>query len=328
MSTGNVLAYVELHEGKLKRSAWEVLTYARHLAKLTGGEPIAIAIGPHTEELARIGEASISRVVHYETDLTQVEPALYTACFEEVIQEVQPVHLVFMNSNAARALAPYLAGKYGFAVVNTILSLPKKEDDKLVLHRSVYSGKAECEVEIPLNQGVVHMLLPNAISAERTGAGQAEVNHRQPPTTSTVWEIQKVEQATEGVPLTEAEVVVSGGRGMKGPENWHILEELAKELNAALACSKPVTDMGWRPHSEHVGQTGITIRPTLYIAVGISGAIQHMAGVSGSKYILAINKDPEAPIFKYAAFGVVDDLFKVVPKLTEEIRKFKERTGA
>ncbi|HYG15844.1 MAG TPA: electron transfer flavoprotein subunit alpha/FixB family protein, partial [Bacteroidia bacterium] len=195
------------------------------------------------------------------------------------------------------------------------------------VRKSVFSGKAFADVEVPGNVKVL-AITPNSFKVNNYG-GDAVVNNYDAQLGADAWKTQTVEvnKVTGKIPLTEAELVVSGGRGMKGPENWGMIEELAQVLGAATACSKPVADMHWRPHEEHVGQTGITIKPNLYIAVGISGAIQHLAGVSSSKVIVAINKDPEAPFFKAADYGIVGDAFEVLPKLIESAKKLKSATS-
>jgi electron transfer flavoprotein alpha subunit len=217
-------------------------------------------------------------------------------------------------------MAGRIAVKLQAGLVSAVNSLPVLNEG-FVVSKSVYSGKAIVNLKISSPKKVIS-LLGNSITPERTGGPAAieDCTVTEPPSRIKVTAIPKQDDV---VPLPEADLVVSGGRGFKGPENWGILEDLAKELGAATACSRPVADSGWRPHHEHVGQTGVAIRPNLYVAIGISGAIQHLGGVNNSKTIVVINKDEEAPFFKAADYGVIGDLFEVVPRLTEAVRKFK-----
>ncbi len=320
-----VLVYTEHEDGKVKRSSYELTAYASELAKqFNAGPVVAVSFGNIADsELATLGKVGAEKVINFQGEGTdQVDPTLFFENMKNVLDELSPKFVVFGANNSGRALAPLVSAYLKYGLVPGVVELPREENGKLIFKKNAYSGKAFADYLVN-TEGAVIMLMRNSFDYE-LGEGNAQVEVRQAEGNK-AYVIEKVEKATGKVPLTEADVVVSGGRGMKGPENWYLLEELAEELGAALACSKPVSDMGWRPHTEHVGQTGLTIRPTLYIAVGISGAIQHLAGVSGSRYIVAINKDPEAPIFKACDYGVVGDLFEVVPKLTQAIREFKKK---
>ena len=231
------------------------------------------------------------------------------------------MYIIFSNNNTSKAVAPRVAARIKAGIVVGATSLPNAEG---VVKKAVFAGKAFAFVKI--NSAVkVISLTPNSFGVETTEAS-AEVVSQSIDFAANDFavKVESVNKVTGIVPLGEAELVVSGGRGLKGPENWGILENLASELGATLACSRPVADSHWRPHHEHVGQTGGTIRPNLYIAVGISGAIQHLAGVNSSKTIVVINKDAEAPFFKAADYGVLGDAFEIVPRLTEAFKKYKE----
>jgi len=226
--------------------------------------------------------------------------------------------IVFAHDATGKAVAPRVAARLKAGHVAGVITLPNM-DGGFEVKRNVFSGKAQAWVAIKSPVKVIS-LLPNSIPVE-AGSGSAAVEDYGGDLGAARVTVKETRKEGEGIPLPEAEIVVSAGRGMKGPENWGMVEELARELHAATACSRPVADMHWRPHHEHVGQTGVAIRPNCYIAIGISGAIQHLAGVNGSKVIAVINKDPEAPFFKAADYGIVGDAFEVLPKLIEAAKK-------
>ena len=228
--------------------------------------------------------------------------------------------IILSHTNTGRAIAPGLSARLKAGLVTGATELPNTTNGFSV-KKNVFSGKAFCTVSIKTPIKIIS-LNPNVFPVI-AGTGTAEIIQENITLNPSAVSIKSVSKASGEIPLTEAEIVVSGGRGMKGPENWGPIEELAKLLHAATACSRPVADAGWRPHHEHVGQTGIAIAPNLYIAVGISGAIQHLAGVNRSKVIVVINKDPEAPFFKSADYGIVGDAFEVLPKLIQEVKKLK-----
>jgi electron transfer flavoprotein alpha subunit len=315
-----ILVFVESAEGKIKKTSIEAVAYAHAL----GGPVTAIALGAvEKAELEALGKYGAQKVLHVADErLSQGIIQAYATVLEKALQDESADILVLANSSLGTPVAARVATKIGASLASNVVELPKT-DGGFVVKRSIYTGKAFAWVELK-NQKKVIALRKNAAEIKEVGS-PAQVT----PYSVTLGDadfatkITSSEKATGEVLLPEANIVVSGGRGMKGPENWGILEELAKTLHAATGCSKPVSDMGWRPHHEHVGQTGVKVAPQLYIAVGISGAIQHLAGVNSSKYIVVINKDPEAPFFKAADYGIVGDAFEIIPKLTEAIKAAK-----
>ena len=307
-----ILVYINT-QGGITKAATEVVTYAKKL-----GEVAVITNGAaDSSSLAALGEYGASKVLidrSFEGDDAQQAIEL----IDGAIKSTGANTVVFSHDLSGKAIAPRLSVRWKAGLVAGAVSLPNTDGTYRV---NVFSGKAIGNVKV-LSANTIISLLPNSIQPEKSGGACAveDVNYNVAPSKITILSTKKPEG---NIPLPEAELVVSAGRGLKGPENWGIIEELAKSLNAATACSRPVADIGWRPHHEHVGQTGVAIRPNLYIAIGISGAIQHLAGVNGSKVIVVINTDPEAPFFKAADYGIVGDAFEVVPKLTEAIKNFK-----
>lgn len=321
----SILVYVENTDGKFKKSAFEVVSYAKAIAENTNSDLVAISIGNVPEdELAALGNYGASKVLAVNNEqLSSFVNQAYASIIAEAVKSTGANLLVLSNSFSGKGLAPRIAAKLQAALADGALALPTIEGDKLTVKKTAFSNKSFATVELTAAIKII-ALSPNAYETKETG-GTATVepfaaNIAQADFSTLVKEIVR---ATDKVSLPEAEIVVSAGRGLKGPENWGMIEELAEVLGAATACSKPVSDAGWRPHSEHVGQTGIVVSPNLYIAVGISGAIQHLAGVSSSKTIVVINKDPEAPFFKVADYGIVGDAFDIVPKLTQALKAYK-----
>jgi len=322
----SVLVFVDHTEGVFKKKSFETINYAAEIAKKVGGSVTAVAIGSiNNEELVQLGQYGATIVLHApDAKLDAFNAKTYARIIAEAARQSGAKIIVTAFDIAGKAVSPIVAGQLKAGLVSGAVDYPDTGNG-FTIKKTVFSGKAFAFVKINSDIKVVS-LVPNSFPVIK-GTGSAAV---QPLSVSlsdsdfaiTVKEVSKVSGGQ--VPLSEAELVVSGGRGLKGPENWGILEDLAGALGATLACSRPVADAHWRPHHEHVGQTGGTIRPNLYVAVGISGAIQHLAGVNSSKTIVVINKDPEAPFFKAADYGVVGDAFEVVPKLTEAVRKFKE----
>lgn len=317
-----VLVFAEQNGGVFKKAAFEAVTYGAKLAAQTGQSLAAVVLGECTDP-AQLGHYGASQVFHVaDARLSNLEAKAYTKAIAQIAQQHQAKVIIFSGNNTAKAVAPRLAARLQAGIVTGAVALPDLSNG-FVVKKSVFAGKAFAQVNITSDIKII-AITPNSLGVEINEQVAAVQQFAVDFTSSDfVVSVQQVQKVTGVVPLGEAELVVSGGRGMKGPENWGMLENLAAELNATLACSRPVADSHWRPHHEHVGQTGGTIRPNLYIAVGISGAIQHLAGVNSSKTIVVVNKDPEAPFFKAADYGVLGDAFDIVPKLTEAVKKFK-----
>ncbi len=319
----SVLVFAESAEGKFRKSAREAVSYASKVARKLGKETIALALGTiDASELSGLGKFGATKVLHAsDPRFDKFDSGAFTKAIAQAAQKINAEVIVLSFSNNGKALGPRLSARLKAGIVPGVNSLPETGGE-FVVKKSVFSGKgfANFVINTPVK---ILSLSPNSMPVEQTEQ-TAAVEPFSVEITDKDFGVQVVgvEKESQGVPLPEAEVVVSGGRGLKGPENWGMIEDLAKILGAATACSRAVSDVHWRPHHEHVGQTGLTIRPNLYIAVGISGAIQHLAGVNGSKYIVVINNDPEAPFFKYADYGVVGDAFDVVPKLNEALKKY------
>jgi electron transfer flavoprotein alpha subunit len=315
-----ILVFVESAEGKIKKTSLEAVSYAHAM----GGPVTAIALGSAEKtELENLGKFGAQKVLHAsDTKLDQGIIQAYAEVLAKALQDEKADILVLANSSLGTPVAARVAVKTGASLVTNVVNLPDTSSG-FVVRKSIYTGKAFSFVELK-NQKKVIALKKNAAEVKEVGSTvQITPYAVQLPDSLFAVKILSSEKATGEVLLPEANIVVSGGRGMKGPEHWGMLEELARTLHAATGCSKPVSDMGWRPHHEHVGQTGVKVAPQLYIAVGISGAIQHLAGVNSSKCIVVINKDAEAPFFKAADYGIVGDAFEIIPKLTEAIKAAK-----
>jgi electron transfer flavoprotein alpha subunit len=311
------LVFAEVAEGKIKKSSLEAVCYA----KAMGGSVTAIVLGSSdASEVQSLGKYGATKVLHAaDPKLDKGIIQVYASVLSKAMQDENADVLVLANSSLGTPVAAKVAVKAGASFASNVVELPSTSSG-FVVKRSIYTGKAFSIVELK-NAKKVIAIKKNAAEVKETG-GSAEVVNYSVTLSDTDFNttILSSEKATGDVLLPEAEIVVSGGRGLKGPEHWGILEDLAKTLHAATGCSKPVSDMGWRPHHEHVGQTGVKVAPQLYIAIGISGAIQHLAGVNSSKCIVVINKDADAPFFKAADYGIVGDAFDVVPKLTAAIQ--------
>lgn len=320
----SVIVFVEAVDGEIKKSSFDAVSYAAEVAGKKGLSAIAVAIGNiKADVLEGLGKYGASKVLHINQDkLAQVLIQPYATAIAEAAKKENAELVVLPKSTAVDAMASRIALKLGAGIVTGVLELPDLSAGFKV-KKSIYTGKAFTIVEMSSAKKVI-TVSKNAFPATEKG-GKASVEAFQPsiPDTDFKVGITKTEKASGDLLLTEADRVVSGGRGLKGPENWHLVVDLAKALGAATGCSKPVSDMDWRPHHEHVGQTGVKVSPNLYIAIGISGAIQHLAGVNSSRCIVVINKDPEAPFFKAADYGIVGDAFEVVPKLIEAAKALK-----
>lgn len=317
----SVLIYVDHADGHIKKSTYEALTYGAELAKQLNTTAEALLLGTVEEDVASLGKYGVAKVHHVaDENLNHVDAQVFAAVISDAVGAAGAEVLVFSHNQSGKAIAPGVAAHLKAGLVTGVVALPDTSNG-FVVRKTVFSGKAFANVSITSSIKVIS-LNPNSFHTSE-GEGAAEVVALNVTMPSGKVKVISVDKVKGEVPLTEAEIVVSGGRGLKGPENWGIVEDLAHALHAATACSRPVADADWRPHHEHVGQTGVQISPNLYIALGISGAIQHLAGVNRSKVIVVINKDAEAPFFKAADYGIVGDVFEVVPKLTEAVKKLK-----
>lgn len=315
----SVLIYIDHDHQHIRKASLEAACYGAKIAQQLGTTAEAIVLGPIAEDLSVLGKYGVQKVHH----LTGDHLGSFDAqVFAKVIASAATgaTVLVFSNNVSGKALAPRLSVRLKAGLVAGAVALPDTSNG-FVVKKNVFSGKAFAQIAINTAQKIV-ALNPNAFGII-AGEGTAAVESRAADAAVPAVQVTGTSKVEGDVPLTEAEIVVSGGRGLKGPENWGLVTDLAKVLGAATACSRPVADVHWRPHHEHVGQTGIAIAPNLYIAIGISGAIQHLAGVNRSKTIVVINKDPEAPFFKAADYGIVGDAFEVVPRITDAIKKLK-----
>ena len=317
-----VLVYAESWNGSFKKATFEAVSYAAQLANKLGTDVIALTIA-HQGDTNELGNYGANKVLTITDDaLNTFNNQAYANAIVAASNHVSADTVVVSNTNNGKAITPIIAAKREAALITNAIELPSALNP-FTIKRKAFSSKAYALYSTDSNQKVIS-ITPNAI-----GIHESQVSTNVESFSYNVTDSDQrlksisVDKATGKIPLTEAELVVSAGRGLKGPENWGMIEELADLLGAATACSKPVSDIGWRSHSEHVGQTGIAINPQLYIAVGISGAIQHLAGVNASKNIVVINTDPEAPFFKAADYGIIGDAFEVVPKLIEAIKTHK-----
>ena len=320
----SVLIFVDHSDGHIKKASHEALTYGAKIAELTGDTAEAVLLGKVNDDLAALGRHGVKKVHQVQdANLDSFDAQVYTKVIAQVAQATGAKVVIFSNNSSGKALAPRVAVRLKAGLVPGATALPDTSNG-FTVRKNVFSGKAFASVTINTDIKVISLNV-NAFTIEEK-EGSAEVAAFSATVDSPKTKVTGSTKTSGKVALTEADVVVSAGRGLKGPENWAMVEELADTLGAALACSRPVADAHWRPHNEHVGQTGVAIAPNLYIAIGISGAIQHLAGVNRSKVIVVINKDPEAPFFKAADYGIVGDAFEVVPKLNAAIKKVKGRS--
>ncbi|EIJ38968.1 electron transfer flavoprotein, alpha subunit [Galbibacter orientalis DSM 19592] len=317
----SVLVYTETENGKLKKTALEVASYAKGVADMLGTSLTAVTV--NATDTAELGKYGVEKVLTVTNDkLNNFNAKAYADVLKQAAAKENSKVIVISSSANAKFLAPILAINLNAGYASNVVALPESESPFKV-KRTAFTNKAFNITEISTDVKLVG-LSKNAFGLKESDAAATtedftpELNEGDFST-----EVTSVDKVTGKVTIADAEIVVSAGRGLKGPENWGMIEELADVLGAATACSKPVSDMGWRPHGEHVGQTGKPVAANLYIAVGISGAIQHLAGINASKVKVVINNDPEAPFFKAADYGVVGDAFEVVPQLIEKLKEFK-----
>ena len=317
----SVLIFIDSAEGHVKKSSFEALTYGAHLAKQLGTSAEGVLLGTVADDVAGLGKYGVSKIHHVANDsLNHVDAQVYAKAIADVATAAGATVIVLSHNVTGKAVSPRLSARLKAGLVAGAVGLPDTSNG-FVVKKGVFSGKAFAHIAVNTPVKILS-ISPNSYKTE-AGEGTAEVVAANITVDAAKVKVTATNKVTGQVPLSEAELVVSGGRGLKGPENWGMMEELAGLLGAATACSRAVADAHWRPHHEHVGQTGGSIAPNLYFAVGISGAIQHLAGVNRSKTIVVINKDPEAPFFKAADYGIVGDAFEVMPKIIEAVKKLK-----
>jgi electron transfer flavoprotein alpha subunit len=317
-----VLVFIEQRDGIIKKSSLEASRTASAIASVLSSEAEAIIIGNQVTEIEKLGNYGIKRIIFFKnSELADYSPKTYTELVSKQISESGACVVLFANTSMGKDLAPRVAAKVDAGIAMDAVSY-EFEGENLIVSRPVYGGKAIADLKITSDIKIV-TLRPNVFSAGEPTGNSAEIITVDVPAVNSSEKVIEIKKADEKLDVAEADIIVSGGRGMKGPEYFNMVEDLAKLLGAATGASRPVVDSGWRPHGEQVGQTGKTVSPTLYIALGISGQIQHLAGMRSSKYIVAINKDKDAPIFQVADYGITGDLFEVLPALIEEIKKMK-----
>ena len=317
----SVLIFLDQSEEHIKKNSFEAASYGAKVAELLNTTAEGIVFGKVNDDLAALGVYGLKKIHTITNEAVNVlDSQVFANALAQAVETLAAKIIVFANNVDGKSIAPRLSAKLKAGLVSGSVALPDVSNG-FVVKKNVFSGKAFANVAINTEIKIIS-LNPNSYKIHKTEgtAEVAELNIQIPEPKVKVTAVNKV--AGE-IPLSEAEIVVSGGRGLKGPEKWNLITDLAKALGAATACSRPVADADWRPHHEHVGQTGLAIAPNLYFAVGISGAIQHLAGVNRSKVIVVINKDPEAPFFKAADYGIVGDVFEVLPKITEAVKKLK-----
>tara|TARA_B100000902_G_scaffold175579_1_gene169315 strand:- start:465 stop:1415 length:951 start_codon:yes stop_codon:yes gene_type:complete len=313
----SIIVYAESWEGKFRKSTFEAVSYAKKISELFQTNVKSISIG-------NVDEDELKKLSNYGSAYIESFPNISKSDGKSVAEIITDQAnnsnlIIFSNTFNAKSIAPRVSSRMMAGLITNVIS-SVDDKDNLSFNRQAFSSKAIETIKLNSEKGVI-CISPNSFEIIESATAY-EININQKNLENDI-KVSGKDVNKGKISLSEAEIIVSAGRGLKGPENWGMIEELADELGAATACSKPVSDIGWRPHSEHVGQTGKAVAPNLYIAIGISGAIQHLAGVNSSKVMVAINTDPEAPFFKAADYGIIGDAFEVVPKLIEEIKKFR-----
>ena len=317
----SVIIYAESENGKIKKSAFELASYGYEIATKMNVPLIAVTF--NQDEVESLGTYGIEKVIKFKgPSISNFTALQYAENIASIAKENEAKIIILSSSANAKYLAPKLSINLSAGYASNVIALPEKLQP-LTVKRSCFTNKAFniCS----LSNGVNIVGLSNNSYEIKENPKSIEIIEKNSSFTETTLKVEKLEKSSGKVTIADANVVVSGGRGLKGPENWHLIEDLADTLGGATACSKPVSDMGWRPHSEHVGQTGKPVASNLYIAIGVSGAIQHLAGVNSSKVKVVINNDPEAPFFKAADYGIVGDAFEVIPQLTKKLKEFKSK---
>ena len=315
----SIIAYIESSNGEPKKSAYEVISYAKNISEKLSTELIVVAINvDNTHEISNYGPDKI--IVVNNQSIKNFNRKIYAEVIYQICNKNSTNHVILGGGADSKFLAPILSIKLDAGYVSNVVGAPSNYEP-FTVKRTSFSNKSFCDVSI-LSKNKIISISSNSFEKKKIPSNPEIIEFDAEIPDSKITQAS-VDLSKGNISIADADIVVSAGRGMKGPENWHLIENLANTLNAATACSKPVSDLGWRPHSEHVGQTGKPVATNLYIAIGISGAIQHLAGVSSSKVKVVINNDPEAPFFKAADYGVVGDAFEVVPKLNEKLKAFK-----
>jgi len=317
-----ILAILEQREGSLKKVSYEVASVASKLAKELNLEVEAVVVGNDVNDLNNISKYGIQKIIHLKnSEFSNYTSSGYTEAIGNYCKEVNAVCLIVGNTSLGNDLAPRLAVKLNSGCITDCVNL-QVESGEVIATRPIYAGKAFTKVKLS-SVVKVFTIRPNVFKAELYENGTSNIEIKEISSPNLKSKVVSFKKSEGKLDVAEADIIVSGGRGMKGPENFNLIESLADSLGAAVGASRAVVDAGWRPHREQVGQTGKTVSPSLYVACGISGAIQHLAGMSTSKYIVAINKDKDAPIFSVADYGIAGDLFEILPVLTEEIKKIR-----
>jgi electron transfer flavoprotein alpha subunit len=317
----SVLIFLDQSEGNIKKSSLEAANYGAKVAEQLGVAAEGIVFGNVTDDVAALGKYGLKKVHTVKNEvLNHLDAQVFTNVIAQAVAATGATVVVFSNNLSGKSIAPRLSAKLKAGLVSGAIALPDTSNG-FAVKKSVFSGKAFANIAVNTPVKII-ALNPNSYNIITVDA-TAQVAEFAATIDTPKVTVTAVNKIVGEVPLSEAELVISGGRGLKGPENWGLVTDLAKLLGAATACSRAVADVNWRPHHEHVGQTGLAIAPNLYFAIGISGAIQHLAGVNRSKCIVVINKDPEAPFFKAADYGIVGDAFEVMPKIIEAVRKLK-----
>lgn len=322
----SVLVFLENWDGKFKKLSFELVSYASKVAEMLGDQAIALSIGKvEASELEKLAIYGAKKVVSIENEMINAfDDQVYSSMIAEVAQQTGAKVLVLSNNNTGKALAPRLSVRLKAGVASGVSKLPLSVNP-FVVYKKVYSGKAFANVAIKTDVKILTLAQNSFDLVEALQTFTFEKLNIQPDGNLMKTQVKEVQKQSGKILITDADIVISGGRGMKSPDNWGPLVELAELLGAATACSRPVSDEGWRSHDEHTGQTGKIIAPNLYFAIGISGATQHLAGISSSKFIVAINTDKDAPIFEAAQYGIVGDALKVLPKLVEAVKEMKSK---
>ena len=318
-----VITYIESSNGKIKKNGFELASYSSELAELLNTTAIALTV--NVSDCSELGNYGISKVLKISNDsLNEFNASKYADIIAQAVNKTGANTIVVSSSLDSKYLAPILSANIEAAYINNVISLPSNLDP-FTVKRTAFTNKAFSDTSSNSEKVIVGLsnnsfgLIENSVSMDEEIFEVSISNSN--------LSVESSEKVSGKISIADADIVVSAGRGMKGPENWNLIEDLADTLGAATACSKPVSDMGWRPHSEHVGQTGKPVATNLYIAIGISGAIQHLAGINSSKIKVVINSDPEAPFFKAADYGIVGDAFDVVPRLNEKLKEFKAQNS-